>query len=126
MTKKKKKRDMDPYPALNKSLNLKTRQDEIEVDYLHKLSEEDKKFLNKFNEEYINATLDRKEFKNNIHSTKKGKQSCDKRTNERKVCAYTRSKAGNNLTYIEDMKGDIVVVGYEDNLIDKIEKGEND
>ena len=47
-----KKRDKDPYPALNPGLNLKTRHEEIEIDYLHKLSPEEAKWLNKFNEEY--------------------------------------------------------------------------
>jgi hypothetical protein len=116
---------MEPYPALKKQFNLKTRQDEIEVDYLHKLNDEEKEFLNKFNEEYVNASLDRKEFNNNIHNTKQGKQSCDKRNNERRKCSYTRSKASNGLKYIGDLKKEPGIKNYEDILIDKIDNKED-
>ena len=118
---KKKKRDMEAYPALRKELNLKTRADEIEVDYLKKLTPKETEWLNKFNEEYVNASLDRKDLSNNIHNTKKLKQSCDKRNNDRKECAYTRGKASNNLKFIDDYKGDIVIDNYEDILIDSID-----
>lgn len=116
------KRQKDPYPALNPGLNLKTRKEEIEVDYLHKLSDEEKAWLNKFNEEYVNATLDRKNFENNIHNTKKLKQACDKRNDERKQCLFTREKAAGNIKYLED-KGvkKSIINNHEDKLIDKLD-----
>ena len=121
-TLKVKKRDTEKYPALNKNLNLKTRQDEIEIDYLNKLSEKEKEWLNKFNEEYVNASLDRKDFNNNIHNTLELKQSCDKRNNERKECLYTREKASDNLKYIDDQSSkNIAINNYEDQLITKID-----
>lgn len=119
---KNKKRDRELYSALNPSLNLKTKYEEIAVDYLNKLSQEEKEWLNKFNEEYVNATLDRKNLDNNIHNTKPLKQSVDKRNNERKECFYTREKASGNLRYISDFKGEIAnKMNYEDYLIDKID-----
>lgn len=107
-------------------MNLKTRADEIEVDYLKKLSPEQLEYLNKFNEEYVNASLNRKQLKKNLHNTKSLKQAVDKRNNERKECAYTRSKASNNLKFIDDFKGEIVIENYEDYLIDKIDNMEEE
>lgn len=115
------KRQKDPYPALNPGLNLKTRKEEIEVDYLYKLSDEEKAWLNKFNEEYVNATLDRENYENNIHNTKKLKQSCDKRNDERKKCFFTREKAAKRLKYLEDKDTRKRIINIEDKLIEKID-----
>lgn len=123
MQKKKKRREMEPYPALKRELNLKTRQDEIEVDYLNKLNKDELEWLNKFNSEYVNASLDRENLENNLHKTKKLKQSIDKHNNERKECAYTRSKASYNLKYIDDFKTELSVdKNYEDRLISRLDK----
>jgi len=119
---KQKKRDMYPYPALKKELNLKIRQDEIEIDYLNKLTKEEAEWLNKFNEEYVNASLDREELNNNIHNTKELKQDCDRRNHSRRKCAYTVSKSKSRLNYIEDKKVDLVIANYEDRLIKKIDR----
>lgn len=117
-----KKRDTEQYPALKKNLNLKSRQDEIDVDYLNKLSEKEKEWLNKFNEEYVNASLDRQNFDNNIHNTLELKQSCDRRNNERKECLYTREKAKDNLKYLSDENCKTFKINdYENSLIDKID-----
>lgn len=122
-----KKRDTVKYPALVKNLNLKSRQDEIEVDYINKLSIEEKEWLNKFNEEYVNASLDRENFKNNIHNTLELKQSCDKRNNDRKECVYTKAKAKDNLKYISDDKSkNMVIDDYENRLIQEIEDRDED
>lgn len=113
---------MEPYPALKKELNLKSRQEEIEVDYLNKLNNEQKEWLNMFNAEYVNAHFtDRKKLHKNIHNTKKLKQSCDKRNNDRKECVYTRSKAGSKLKYLEDIGEHVAINNYEDILINKID-----
>lgn len=114
---------MEPYPALKKELNLKSRQEEIEVDYLHKLNKEELEFLNKFNAEYVNAEFeDRKNLDKNIHNTIKLKKACDKRNNER-MCQYTRAKATNRLKYIDDENSNkIVIENYEDILIDKLDR----
>ena len=120
---KKKKRDTERYPALKPNLNLKTRQDEIDIDYLHKISHEEAAWLNKFNEEYVNATLDRKNLKNNINNTKEMKQAIDKRNNARKADLFTREKASGNLKYTSDLlnKKNSVIDDYEDKLIAKLD-----
>lgn len=116
---KTKKRDKDPYPALNPGLNLRTRQDEIEIDYLHKLSKEEAEWLNRFNEEYVNASLDREDLSKNIHSTEKLKKGIDHRNYTRKKDMFTREKASGNLKYINDLTyDDRLQNDHEDNLID--------
>lgn len=102
--KKKNKRSSVKYPALQPNLNLKTRQELIDYDYVNKLSESEKAWLNKFTEEYVGASLDRVNFDNNIHNTKKLKQDCDRRNNKRKEDAYTLSKVSNMLFSVEDAK----------------------
>lgn len=119
---KQKKRDMHPYPALRKELNLRTRQDEIEIDYINKLSKEEKEWLNKFNEEYVNASLDRENLENNIHNTKELKSKCDARNYERQKCAYTRGKAAKKIDYLEDFNNEIIIENYEDMLIKNIDR----
>ena len=116
------RRQKEKYPALNPGLNLRSRHDEIEVDYLHKLSEEEKDWLNKFNEEYVNASLDRQNLDNNLHKTKKLKKSIDKKNNVRKEDIYTMQKASGKLHYLEDIKNkQISLIDNEDKLIEKID-----
>lgn len=120
---KKKKRDMEAYPALKKELNLKTRQDLIDYDYVHKLSEEDRKWLNKFTEEYVVTDFDRDNLNNNIHNTEEYKSESDHRNYLRtKIDAYSMSKAGTRLQYIEDLNKEFCVDDYENMLIDKLDK----
>lgn len=120
-----KKRDTEKYPALKKNLNLKSRQDEIEVDYLHKLNDKEKEWLNKFNEEYVNATLDREDFNNNIHNTLELKQDCDHRNYKRRDDLYVRQKAREHLAYLDDDSSKkFKIDNYEDKLITKIEQTE--
>ena len=59
---KKGKRARTKNPALRPELNLRTRYELIDYDYVTKLSEEDKAWLNKFTEEYVNANLNREDF----------------------------------------------------------------
>lgn len=85
------------------------------------MSEKDKDWLNKFTEEYVNANLDRKDLNQNIHTKIEQKQDIDKRNNVRKEDIYTRSKAGFNLDYIEDLNEE-TVVDSEDKAIDRLDK----
>ena len=119
---KKTRRDADPQRALKKKFNLKTRQDEIEIDYINKLSPSEIEYINKFNEEYVNAAFEsREDLSKNLHNTEKLRKAVDKRNNDRKQCAYTRSKASNNLKFFEDQNTDIVFNNYEDFLINMID-----
>lgn len=77
-TVKKKKRDSEKYPALNPRLNSKTKQSYIDYDYVDKLSEKDKDWLNRFSGEYYSGNFkkevgsvrgDGKYLSDAIHST---------------------------------------------------------
>lgn len=79
MSKKKNRRNLKKYPALEQRYNLKLRQDYMDnIDYLDgveykgrmvipPLSEEAKQYLNDFNEEYYNASFESKFDYDNIH-----------------------------------------------------------
>lgn len=116
------RRTKSEYPNLERQLNLKIRQEELYIDYKHKLSPDEKRWLNKFNDEYINANLDTKKLKNNLHRTKKLKKDCQDRNNARNVDVYGEEKKNNNLRYVEDLKeNEHPSISYEDLLIDALE-----
>ena len=92
------KRARTKYPALKPELNLKSRYELIDYDYVDKLSEGDKAWLNKFTEEYVNASLDSENLENNFHCTDELKKDCYRRNNARNRDILTRAKASG--TYI--------------------------
>lgn len=94
------RRSKQKYPALNPRFNLKTRTDLIDYDYLDKLSDKEKEWLNKFSEEYINASFDKK----SLHKTKALRKDCYDRNNSRNRDILTRSKASGQSLYLEDLE----------------------
>lgn len=125
MGKKQSKRSKEKYPALKPHLNLKTRYELIDFDYVEELSDKDKEWLNKFAEEYINANLDRKNLKKNLHRTKKLKKDCDDRNNSRNRDILTRAKAqGKDIDFysLETELSDF----NEDQMIDQIDQKTSD
>lgn len=124
MTKKgqKNRRNNTKFPALKPHLNLRTRYELIDYDYINKLSDEEKEWLNKFTEEYVNDNLDREKLRNNLHKTKKLKKDCDDRNNARNRDILTRVKAYGHVDNIDELKeSDIINENFEDELIKKIE-----
>jgi hypothetical protein len=102
--KKRNRRSSVPYPALQPELNLRSRWELIDYDYIDKLSPEEKAWLNKFTAEYVNADFDRKNVKNNLHNKKEWIQETDARNYLRKTDALTRAKASGENVYLEDIK----------------------
>lgn len=92
----KSKRARTKYPALKPELNLKTRYELIDYDYINKLSEKEKEWLNKFTEEYINASLNTENPEQNLHNTDDLKKDCYRRNNARNRDILTRAKASGN------------------------------
>jgi hypothetical protein len=105
----KNRRERAKYPALQPELNLKSRFDLIDYDYLNKLSPEEKKWLNNFTEEYTNANfkhgdtrvhpviLSETEFVKGSNGKIKRdiyKHDSEKRNNQRNNCALTKANAG--------------------------------
>ena len=109
---------MAKYPALQQELNLKTRQDLLENDYLDKLSEKEKDWLNRFNEEYVNTNFSHEgkrvhPKKIRIKTLKSGekkkidvyKNEAEQRNNSRNRCVLTREKArGEFLVSLEQLE----------------------
>lgn len=81
---------------------MRSRQDLIEADYLHKLSDKEKEWLNKFNGEYVNAAFDTKNPRNNIHKTKKYRKKSYDANNARNRCIYTKARMSGNLLSLDE------------------------
>lgn len=94
----KKRRSKVKHLGLNNKYHSKIKQEYMDSDYVSKLSEEEKQFLNDFNEEYYNANLDYKNLENNrFNKTKKDKKDCTDRNNARNRCVYGISKVSGKL-----------------------------
>lgn len=76
----------------------------MDYDYLHKLSEEELAWLNKFTEEYVHANLDTTKPRSNLHRTKKLRKECYDRNNARNRDVLVKQKAQNKSLYLEDIK----------------------
>lgn len=101
---KKNKRQRTKYPALKPELNLRTRYELIDYDYINALSEKDKKWLNDFTEEYVNASLDSKNLENNFHNTNELKKDCYSRNNARNRDILTRAKASGSYVSLDEIE----------------------
>lgn len=112
-----KARSKAKYPALDKKFTLKIRQDLIDQDYIEKLSEEEKDWLNRFNEEYVNAKMDHKGKK--LHRTKKMRKTIWKLNNDRNQDAYSKAKAREALKMGENRTAMTSI--NEDTMIDNID-----
>lgn len=103
---KKSRRSNAKYPALEKKLNLKTRQDAMEIDYLHKLNDEEKAWLNKFNAEFVGADFRHEE---PLHTTPELKQDCELINNARNRDVFSRKRATGELKSFEELNDDPTV-----------------
>ena len=107
------KRAKTKYPALKPELNLKSRYELIDYDYIDKLSENNKAWLNKFTEEYVNASLDSQNIEKNFHCTDELKKDCYRRNNARNRDILTRAKASGTFISTDEL--------LETKKMDKIE-----
>jgi len=90
-----KKRNNQEYPGLDKSKNLKIRQELMDQDYIDKLNPVEKDWLDRFNREFNGA-----EFNHGgevLHKTKKLRKSCEKRNNDRNADEYSIAGAKKKL-----------------------------
>ncbi len=86
-------------------MNLKTRTDLIDYDYVHKLSKKDKEWLAKFTEEYTNVSFDRQDYKKNlVVKEEKNRKEVDDMNNARNRCIWTRQKASIGPESLDDHK----------------------
>lgn len=100
-------------------MNLKTRQELIDYDYLDKLSPDEKEWLNKFTAEYTCADMDRKHFDKNVEcTTKEAKQKSDLRNRLRKEDLYLNLKVINMIDNWEDYKGQVL---KEEDIVEQLD-----
>ena len=79
-------------------------------------------WLNKFNKEYTNASLDTKNPKKNLHKTKQLHKDCYDRNNSRNRDILTRAKASNQLIDYETLIEESTSNSIEDEIINKLDK----
>lgn len=111
MKKPEKKRNNVKYPALIPKYNPKVRQDLIDYDYLDKLTEEEKAWLNKFSEEYINARFNGDD--TDIDKTPEGRKASYDRNNARNRCVYNQLKV---------RRGNDGLIPYDQEIVESVEK----
>lgn len=105
--KKQTRRSRHPHPNLQPNLNVKVRQELIDFDYVEKLPEECKDWLNKFSGEYYNGNFKKskrgKYLKSNLHNGSKARKECYKRNNDRNNDVFSVTKANDMLKTTEIM-----------------------
>lgn len=121
---KKNKRAKVKYSALDPTVNLKTRYELIsDYDYLDKLNDQEKAWLNKFTKEYVNADLNTKRKSKNLHRTERLKKDCYDRNNARNRCVWTKCKASGKFASIDEVSPKVIEnESYEDCLIEKLDR----
>ncbi len=67
------------------------------------MSDKEKQFLNKFTEEYVNASLNVKKRWRNLHKSKEMIRECFNRNNARNRDVLTQQKAMGKQVYFEDI-----------------------
>ena len=79
-------RRSEKYPGLKPHLHPRTRWEYMDQDYFKDLSEEEKAFASKFNEEFYGASFKEED---NLHETDELKRECYRRNNYRNRDIYT-------------------------------------
>lgn len=92
------------FPSLEPSVALLSRRQEVEdvASYAHKLSKEEKAWLNQFMKEYNEASVGSEEEPTGLfHRSTEDRKICTDRNNARNRCDYTLAAAANRLNLIE-------------------------
>lgn len=100
------RRTRTKHPELNKNLHLKIRQELIDYDYLDKLNEEEKEWLNRFTKEYVSASFEKTKKGNpspkNLHKGSKLRKKVYNANNKRNIDAYAISRINNSLAELTE------------------------
>jgi hypothetical protein len=112
--KRPRRRDFE-YPYLEPSVALLKRREEVDdvASYAHKLSAEDKAWMNQFMKEYNDASTQDAVF----HTTAETRKICNDKNNARNRCWYSEEAAANRLNLVEnDHQLERLVHGEEQDL----------
>ena len=102
-------------PYLEPSVALLKRKEEVEdvASYAHKLSAEDRAWLNQFMKEYNDADLTNAKF----HITAEERKKCFDKNNARNRCWYTEESAASRLNLVEnDYEMERLMYGFDPDL----------
>lgn len=120
----KNRRESKKYPAVDVTLNLKTRYEEISdvAEYFDTLPEDAKEWMHSFVEEYINAKFNHKGKK--IHRKTKQKREIYNRNNARNRDILTQSKACGKYVEMDNPMSKKIGVGelMEDYIVAKVDQ----
>ena len=120
-TKRGRKRANVKYPGLSKGVNGKFRQEQIEdLDYLDKLTDAEKEWMNRFMEEFNGANFNHPGKK--LHKTVKERRELYTKNNARQRDIFNHKKNTGLLVSEEYVKEKDDTVSNEDILIDLIDK----
>jgi len=120
--KKKTSRKNKKFAALDPIYTPKVRKEYLDMDYIDKLSEKEKTWLNKFMEESLNASFE-KDNRKNIIKSKVERKKIYNENNARNRCMYSIAKSARRLDeYIyEDQEEKNESLSPEDALIEYID-----
>lgn len=110
---KKKARDNVKYPDIKKAYNLKIRQDYAEIDYFDDLEDKDKRYINQFTKEFVNA--DTRGLK--LHKSKALKRDISSKNNARNRDVFARGKARAALSPLSEN-----TISYETDMVKEANK----
>lgn len=96
------KRKKTKNPELQPKMHLKIRQELVDYDYVNKLSEEEKAWLNRFTKEWVSASFEKSTTGNrhsvkNLNKGEKARQEIYTNNNKRNNDAYGVSKINNSI-----------------------------
>ena len=90
-------RHKEKFAALNFKRQVKTRLDQLDIDYVDQLSDKEKAWLNSFLEETVITNFQHKGKKH--YKTKKSKREFYNSNNARNRCMFTKAKAMGTLIF---------------------------
>lgn len=121
--KKRTRRNAKKYPALDKNVNLASRRELNDYDYLDKLNPEQLEFLNKFQEEFVNATVAKDG--SALHNTDELRKDVYDRNNARNRDIHIKAQITGSLLSLDDKIGHVQMndtIIDEDDIIDAIDE----
>lgn len=126
MQKKRPARSRVKNPGLKKHYHSRIRQEYFDYDYIDKLSEKEKEWLNSFTEEELAANFNHKGKK--LNKTKAQKRKKYNENNARNRCIYSNKRAAGYLGSLDDSAEEIenmqnVHISEEDAWIIRLDEG---
>jgi hypothetical protein len=119
------RRSNTKFPGLDGKKALKIRQELIDQDYIDKLSEKEKAWLNSFIEEEVNGRVYKtKGYKPKLNKTAEERKRVNDMNNHRNADIYSRAKARGELDEFKNFHKDVASTNphdVEDALIEKID-----